>query len=311
MSKGNLPLVSIVVPAYNHGEYVRDAIQSVLDQDYPNIELIVIDDGSTDNTREILEEFGDKFRWETQPNAGQARTLNRGWSEARGELLGYLSADDVLLPGAVSTSVRHLLADPEIVLTYCNYNLLDSQSRIIRRVEAPRFDYREMIVKFVCPPGPGVLFRRSAFEATGFWDDSLRLILDYEYWIRLALQGRFLKIPEVLAGFRVHEGSQTFARADERKSEEYVRVLSDYFRSNGVPPEIRSAKDEALSNAYIFAASSHFRSARYGKGVSMLFKGLYLYPKNLSIRTTRVILYGLLNRVRHRLRRGTVRTSVA
>ena len=295
------PLVSIVIPAYNYAHYLDEAIKSVLDQDYPNVELIVLDDGSIDHTREVLEKYGGRFYWETQDNMGQANTLNKGWRMCKGEILGHLSADDVLLPNAAGTSVRYFLANPDAVLTYCDYYLIDSSSSVIRRVSAPEFSYKEMVTKLICPPGPGAFFLRGAYEATGGWDASLRQVLDYDYWTRLGLRGRFVKIPEALASFRVHEESQTFAVADEEKSEEYPRVISDYYRRGDVPSDVRAAKNEALSNAYIFAARSHLRSRRYAKGLARLLEGLSLYPRNLSPRTARLIAHGLLNHVRHRL----------
>jgi glycosyltransferase involved in cell wall biosynthesis len=297
----DLPLVSIVIPAYNYAGYLDQAIRSVLDQDYPNIELLVLDDGSTDDTRKVLEKYAGLFYQETQENMGQAATINKGWRMSKGEILAYLSADDVLLPGATNASVKHLLANPDVVLTYCDYQLIDVDSKPIRRVKAPEFDYCDMVVKFVCPPGPGAFVRRGAFEKTGFWNGSLRQVPDYEYWLRLGLQGRFLRVPEVLAGFRVHSGSRSFAAVEEQRSEEYIKVVEDYYRHQSIPPEVLAAKNEALSNAHIVAARSHLRSGRYAMGLSRLREGISLYPRSLaSFRTFRFIGHGLFNHLRYR-----------
>ena len=195
-ASGATPLVSIVIPSYNHGRYLEATIESVLAQDYPRVELIVIDDGSTDDSREILGRYGGRFHWESQPNRGQVATLNRAWLMSRGEILAWIGADDLLLPHAASTSVRHLEANADAVLTYCDFDLIDGNSMFIRRVKAAEFNYRDMVVKQACPPGPGAFFRRSAFEAVGPWDDTLRIMLDYDYWLRLGLRGRFVRIPE-------------------------------------------------------------------------------------------------------------------
>jgi len=295
----DLPLVSVVIPAYNHARYLDEAIRSVLHQDYSNVELIVLDDGSTDDTRGVLEKYTGQFYWETQENMGQYATLDKGWRMSEGEVLAYLSADDVLLPNAIGTSVRHLLANPDAVLTYCDYYLIDASSYVIRTVRVPEFNYKEMVAKVICPPGPGAFFLRSAYDATGEWDASLRQIGDYAYWIRLGLRGRFVRIPEVLGSLRVHDESQSFAATDEGKSEEWVSVVSNYFETQPVPPDVRAAKGEALSNAYIFAARAHIRSKRYLLGLERLYEGLSLYPKNLSVRTARIIAHGLFNHVRH------------
>lgn len=294
------PLVSIVIPAYNYADYLDEAIESILDQDYPNIELIVLDDGSTDDTREVLKKYTGLFHWETHGNMGQAKTINKGWRMSRGSVLTYLSPDDALAPTAVSTSVEHLLANPDVVLTYCDYNLIDAGSKVVRRVYAPDFHYRDMVIKLICPPGPGAFLRREAFTATGGWNSLFRQVPDYEYWLRLGLRGRFLRIPKVLASFRVHSKSQSFTVVSEQNSEEYVRVVRGYYSSQAAPSEILAAKDEALSNAYIFTARSHMRSGRYKKGLRNLWRGVCLYPKNVRVRTFRAIFHGLFNHLRYR-----------
>jgi glycosyltransferase involved in cell wall biosynthesis len=299
-----LPLVSIVVPAYNHADYLAEAIESILAQDYPNIELLVLDDGSTDNTREVLERYAGQFYWETsKSNMGQAATLNKGWRMSKGEVLGRLSADDLLYPDAVSASVECLRKSPDAVLVYCDFDLIDEHSRVIRRIQAPEFSYRDMVAKQITAPGPGAFFPRSAFEKAGPWDESLARMPDYEYWLRLGLYGRFVRIPKVLAAFRMHENSFSFRRGEgELHSQEYIRVLTDYFDSQALPPEVVAAKDEAFSNAYILAARHHLMGKRYLKAAANAWKGLRLYPRNLSARTLRVLAYGLLNRTRYRFK---------
>jgi glycosyltransferase involved in cell wall biosynthesis len=291
------PLVSIVIPAYNHAGYLDEAIQSILCQDYTKIELIVLDDGSTDNTRTVLEKYTGKFHWETQTNMGQANTLNKGWQMSMGQILSYLSADDVLLPTAVSTSVECLEANPDVVLTYCDFNLIDPQSRIIRRSAAPEFSYRDMVIKLICHPGPGVFFRRSAFQAAGFWNSALRQMPDYDYWLRLGLFGKFHRIPGVLASFRLHTESQTFAKADPSKSEEPLRIIRSYFQRDNIPAEIRAAKNEALSNAHLVTAQLHLRSGRIRAGYDNFIQAFAIYPRNfLANKTLRLVLNALFKR---------------
>jgi glycosyltransferase involved in cell wall biosynthesis len=239
---------------------------------------------------------------------GQAATLNKGWRMSKGEILGRLSADDLLYPDAVSASVECLQRNPDAVLVYCDFDLIDERSRVLRRVRAPEFSYRDMVVKHVTPPGPGAFFPRSAFEKVGPWDESLARILDYEYWLRLGLYGRFVRIPRVLASFRMHENSVSFREGDELGSQEYIRVLTDYFDSRALPPEVVAAKDEAFSNAYIFSARHHLMGKRYVKAAANAWKGLRMYPRNLSSRTLRILAYAILyrdaRRFARKLRRG-------
>jgi glycosyltransferase involved in cell wall biosynthesis len=294
--------VSIIIPAYNHASYLDMAIQSVLYQDYDNIELIVLDDGSTDSTNSMLKKYTGQFYWESQRNMGQADTLNKGWQMSSGAILSYLSADDVLSKSAVSTSIRYLENYPDVVLTYCDFNLIDPQSKIIRRVTPPNFDYYDMVVKILCPPGPGVFFHRRAFEAAGLWNSNFRQMPDYDYWLRLGLLGNFFHIPELLAAFRVHDESQSYAKGDVRKSDEPVRIISDYFRMPNIPESIIGAKNEALSNAYLTSAQLHWRAGRFKVGATNIIKASSLFPANLlTLKTLRLIANALFNRLGYRI----------
>jgi len=296
------PLVSIVIPAYNHGNYLDEAILSVLKQDYPNVELIVLDDGSTDNTSEVLQKYTGKFHWESQHNLGQVNSLNKGWQMSKGEILGFVSADDALLPGSVSKVVACLKANPDAVLAYCDFNLIDADSRVIRRVRTPEFSYDDMVVKVTCPPGPGAFFRRSAFEAVGLWDNSLKIMLDYDYWLRLGLKGRFVRIPEVLAQYRVHDTSQTFAGVDESKAREPVLIISHLFDTQPLPQRLLNRKSEALSNAYLVSAQLHFRGGHYLLAAEAVGHSLSFYPWNIfTIRAIRMMLNALFNQIGHRV----------
>lgn len=295
------PLVSIVIPAYNHGQYLDEAIRSILEQDYPNVELIVIDDGSTDNTKDVLEKYKGRFYSETQPNQGQVATLNKGWRMSRGDVLAYLSADDLLLPGAISSAVKCLEDTPDAVLTYCDFNLIDPHSLTVRRVTTPEFDYREMAVEFVCAPGPGAFFTRPAFERAGVWNSDFKQMLDYEYWLRLGLCGRFVRIPEVLAAYRVHPGSQTFAATSQIRPEEPVTIIERYFERADIPDSVRPFRKRALSNAHLRAAYLYFRTGNPRPGISELGRAFRLWPANmLAMRTFRLLLNAFFNRMGHR-----------
>jgi glycosyltransferase involved in cell wall biosynthesis len=296
------PLVSIVVPCYNHGKYVREAIESVASQDYPRIELIVLDDGSTDDTRALLAHYTGRFHVESHPNMGQSRTLNKGWAMSRGEILAYLSADDFLLPGAVAAAVEKLAASPDVVLTYCDFNHVDRSSQVLRTIRTPEFRYSDLAVRMVCQPGPGTFFRRNAFERAGFWDEHLRLFCDYEYWLRLGLEGPFARIPRVLAAYRVHTGSQSFSAADPARAEEAVKVVSAYFANERIPREISRMEREAVSHAHILSARLHLVSRRYRRALEHLGQAFALHPgAYLEVRTWRMIANALFNQIGTRL----------
>lgn len=296
-----IPLISVVIPSYNHSRYLKAAIDSILAQDYPQVELIVIDDGSTDSSQQILAAHPGQFHREFQPNQGQVATLNRGWQMSKGDIIGYLSADDVLLPGCISAAVQCLEAHPDAVLSYCDFNLIDPESAVVRQVQAPECSYRDMAVRMLCPPGPGAFFRRSAFEKAGLWHTGYRQLLDFEYWLRLGLHGRFVRIPQVLAGYRVHPGSQTFASSSNIRPEEPVTIMEDYFANPAVPADVRAAKDEAISHALIHSGYTHFRMGNHAQGIRAMARAFKRYPRNLwSMRLPRLMINALLNTAGHR-----------
>ena len=296
------PLVSIVVPAYNQDKYLDETIQSILHQDYKPIELIVLDDGSQDNTKKILQKYNHQFYYASHPNIGQAKTLNKGWYKAHGEILSYLSADDLLMPNAVSTAVRYLIEYPNIVLTYCDFNLIDPNSKTIRKVSAPDFDYLEMVQRLVCQPGPGVFFRKCAFDRTGGWNPEFRQMPDFDYWLRLGLNGPFKRIPQILASFRIHEKSMTFSKGDREMATEPVRILEKYYRlQKNLPKPVVEVFPEAMSNAHLISAQLHLRAGRWTNTLAAVMKAAQ-YSKHtvMSKRSLRILLNAIFNRALHR-----------
>lgn len=296
------PLVTIVIPAYNHGRYLAEAVNSVLAQDHLPLELIVLDDGSTDDTPAVLAQLKGDFVRERHLNMGQARTLEKGWAMAKGSILAYLSADDTLAPGAVSAAVAALVADPHAVATYCDYHLLDPQSRTVRPVQAPPYDYRTMFTDVVCLPGPGAFFRRDAYERAGPWDARLRQMPDYDFWLRLGLQGHFIRIERPLAGFRVHDGSQSFAPTTPERAAEPVTIIEALLRTPDLPPDIAALGPRALAHAHLISAQLHLRAGRWGAtGHSVRSAWSQSWSRVLSTRALRLLGNALFNRAGHRL----------
>lgn len=185
-------------------------------------------------------------------------------------------------------------------MAYGDYDMVGVDLTPVRRVKTPEFVYRDMVVKITNPVGPGALFKREAYEATGPWNEKLRLSPDYDFWLRLGLRGEFSRVPVTLSMLRLHNESQSFAKADEAKSEEFIWVISNYYASYNPPSEVLTARNEALSNAYLFSARSHVRSGRYVKGLVRLLQGFYLHPRNLSGRAFKILAHGFLNHVRYR-----------
>jgi len=298
----SLPIVSIIIPAHNHAEYLAEAIESVLAQDYPGTELIVLDDGSTDSTREVLAQYKGRFFWESHANMGQARTLNKGWKIARGEILGKLSADDTLLPQAISEVVRVLQDNPRALVAYPDFQLIDPNSATVRTLLLDDFDYHTMLVETECAIGTGALFRRRALELVGDWNPALPQTLDYDFWLRAGLYGEIVHVPKVLATFRVHPHSQSYRPMSEQVAQEPVRVVSALFDHPDLPQQYKSMRNLGIANAHIVTAQLHLRAGRVASAWHSMRNAQRLAPASLvRWRTMRALANALFNRTAHKL----------
>ncbi len=272
------PRVTLVTPTYNQAQYLAETLDCVLAQDLTALEYIVIDDGSTDATPDVLARYADRVRSIRQVNAGQARTLNRGWEMANGDYLAYLSSDDLLHPTAMRRMVEVLDAHPDVVCVFPDADLIDDHSAVVKRSVCRAFDLAELVVRQECYIGPGALFRRSAFEQAGGWRPELRLAPDREFWMRLAQIGRFEFIRESLAMYRLHPASISYKVISEEQSSEYLAVLDGYFARPDVPAAIAARKQEAYGYARLLIARNAFRAGRWRRGLELYRSACELHP---------------------------------
>jgi len=213
--------------------------------------------------------------------------------------LGYLSSDDRLMPGAVSALVLALQSNPDAVVAYGDFDLIDVHGRPFRTCLAEEFDGDRLRIELVCQPGPGALFRRSAFDALGGWSATLRQTPDFEFWLRVARLGRFVRVPQRLAQYRVHEGSASFAAVKPERSDEIIHVMQQYW--SGVDDR-RSRR--SIAKAHLVSAKSHGQSGRLRHAASHWAAAMKLAPKAaLAPAPLRSLLSGLLRRPIHRLLR--------
>ena len=217
----HLPLVSIVTPSLNQGRFIRDTIESVLSQEYPGLEYIVIDGGSTDDTIEILRSYGDRLTWRSAPDAGQADAVNSGFRLAKGEILGWLNSDDTYYPGAVKAAVGHLAANTDTAMVYGDACYIDEKNAVTGTYPTEDFDMNRLAAAcIVCQPT--AFIRRAALEAVGMLDPALRYCMDYDLWIRLGSRFRVDRIGQVLANSRRYPETKSWSHRDRLFEEIYA-----------------------------------------------------------------------------------------
>ena len=253
------PLVTIIVPAYNRaGGLLEETLDSILAQDYPNLELLALDDGSTDQTPQVLERYAaahpERLRWERHPNMGQAKTLNRGFDMARGELIGYINSDDVFLPGAITKLAALLVANPEAALAYPGYRIIKGEEgEEVSDMIPPEYTAAEAVRLHNCIVNVGAIFRRRVIEQIGGWDSSFIYLADFDWCVRAYSVGPFLRLPEPLACWRNHPGSANYAPGLEAAREQ-TRLLDKIYAADDVSEDLLAVHDEAYRNAYLVAA---------------------------------------------------------
>jgi glycosyltransferase involved in cell wall biosynthesis len=239
VNRSELPLVSIVTPSFNQAPFLETTIQSVLGQDYPNLEYILVDGGSSDGSVEIIKKYADRLAWwVSEPDQGQTDAINKGFARARGQVLAWLNSDDTYVPGAVSAAVAFLQTHPEVGLVYGDANFIDEQGRVIGRFPAAQTDYHRLRQGYVHIPQQAAFFRADLWREVGPLDPSFYFAMDYDLWVRLAARAEIRYVPQIWANFRLHAHGKTIA-ADDRCWPEMLRV---HYRDGGSPFSMIVAK---------------------------------------------------------------------
>lgn len=248
------PLVSVIIPTFNRSGYLGETIDSVLAQDHPAVEIIVVDDGSSDATGEVLARFGGRISAIRQPNSGQATAVNRGLAASRGEYLTLVSDDDPLLCCALSELVDVLENDLASLVAYPDWAILDSHGARTGLITNFEYSLVDMVRHHLCYPGPCTLFRRRVLDLAGGWDTKWRWVADYDFWLRIGLHGKMVRVPKVLATWRRHAEAATRAAPRLAMAREQVGVIEAFFARNDLPPEVRAVETEAVASAYVIGA---------------------------------------------------------
>lgn len=283
------PRVTVVTPSLNQGAFIEATIRSVLDQDYPSIEYIVMDGGSTDGTLDILRRYEGRLAWTSAPDRGQADAVNRGWQRG-GEVLAWLNSDDVYLPGAVSAAVAGLRAHPLAAGVYGDCEYIDEAERVIDHHSTGQFDYAMLVRTARTPaPQPATFLRRDAVAAIGYLDADLSMVMDLDLWLRLGLLGPLVYLPQPLARFREHAASKTIAR-QAQAAPEILAIYRRLFARADLPLAIRAIEAEALSGALVYAGNSLLMAGQLGAARGYALAGIRKAAPRMRVMALKILL---------------------
>ncbi len=219
------PLVTVVTPSYNQAKYIRATIESVLSQDYPNVEYIVMDGGSTDGTADVVREYSSRLTWMSERDRGQADAINKGFRLARGEILAWLNSDDIILPGAISKAVEALEADRSLGAVYGEgYQMDEDGSFRCRFPWTEPFNLWKLVYVLDYILQQTVFFRKAALEEVGFLNEDLHFAMDWDILIRIGGLYPIGYISEYLGAIREYQAAKSFS-GGRRRFAEIVRML--------------------------------------------------------------------------------------
>ena len=273
---------SIITPVYNGADFIAETVDSVLNSAKEfSFEYLVVDDGSLDSTPNILMGYGSKLTLIRQENLGQSAAISKAITQAVGEYLLIVNADDPLITGDLLSDAKRILdKDPSVVATYPDWQMIDKSGKVIETVLVKDFSIEELVGKFNCLIGPGGVFRTVAAKQIGGWSTN--------YKLRLVDYGKFQHIPKIQATWRTHEQSISIGSRSAEMAAERIRVINDYVVRHPELPQY--LKRMAVANSqYRAAVLSYFDTSIQGR--KLMLKSIKLYPRILMEKDMRVIFF--------------------
>jgi glycosyltransferase involved in cell wall biosynthesis len=281
------PLVSIVTPSFNQAPFIEQTIRSVLEQDYPNIEYIIIDGGSTDGSVDIIRRYSDRLAyWTSEPDNGQADAINKGWSRSSGRILAFLNSDDYYMPGSVRTAVAALQRNPaaQIVIGQGRWVTENGQplQKVLFKYDGDAAHHLFDVDKYDSVPQPAAFVTRAVLDSVGLLDPSFHMGLDGEFFTRVLGNFEAVVIDDVLACLRLHPGSKSVA-GGIRFAADILRVADLMLAQPHAYPRFRVDPRRVMSGAHIRAARVNYVNGKPLQALRHLFIAASQSPKYWGI----------------------------
>lgn len=277
------PRVSVVTPSFNQAAFLEETIQSVLAQDYPNLEYIIIDGGSTDGSIEIIRKYESQLAyWVSERDEGQSHAINKGFQRSSGEILAWLNSDDLYAHNAIHEAVAEFDHTRQSAVVYGNTDFIDASGKWLSRFVIQSYRLPQMLYDHLIPQ-PAAFVRRSALDAAGGIDPTLHFCMDYDLWLRVARTERIQFVPRLWAKYRVHEASKS-TNLQALRWRETARVLESLFAEISTPPPWRRYEADAIGRAHWHATVEYSRANDLEKAKEHVQRAVQEAPRYLTTR---------------------------
>lgn len=278
-----MTLVSIITPSYNQAAYLEQTILSVLNQDYPHIEYIVVDGASTDDSMEIIKKYVDRLAyWVSEKDRGQAEAINKGFSHATGDIVAWLNSDDYYLQGAVRAAVKVFEEHPDVVLVYGDMLAVDEHGKTFNTLTYGQLNLEDLLC-FQIIGQPAVFMRRSALQKTNGLNLDFHFLLDHLLWIQIAKHGKILHISQTWSAARYHAEAKNRAKAAEFGREAF-RILEVAALDGDLAPLLAKVNRRARASANRVDARYLLDGGQPAKALSAWMRALFIHPETALAR---------------------------
>lgn len=291
--KNNSPLVSIITPSYNQGQFIEETIRSVLLQDYQNIEYIIIDGGSTDNTLTIIDRYKNKLAWfVSERDQGQADAINKGLAKATGKFVAWLNSDDIYTENAISKAVDQLVMHPECGMVFSNVLSIDSETSIFNTMIYGDWGLKELM-QFNIIGQPGIFMRINALADVEFLDPDFHYLMDHHLWLKIAMKYPIMYVDSFWAAARFHPAAKNVAHTDKYGYEAFL--LYDWMEQQPASqPLFKKNKKKIKAGAYLLKARYLLDGNNNWPAFQNYLKSGILNP-TILIKEKNRIIYSLIN----------------
>jgi GT2 family glycosyltransferase len=288
-----MTIVSVITPSYNQAVYLEKTIQSVLNQDYLQIEYIIIDGASNDESVDIIRKYEDQLtHWVSEKDNGQADAINKGFARATGEIVAWLNSDDYYLDGTMSAVVKIFEENPEVVLVYGNMLAVDEHGKTFNTLNYKQLTLEDLLC-FQIIGQPAVFMRRSALQKVGGLDTTFHFLLDHYLWIQIAQHGKILHVNQTWAAARYHAEAKNRAKAAEFGREAF-RILEKVKQDKSLAPIVAKVDRRAHASAHRVDSRYLLDGGLPAKALSAWMKALFIHPPTALARMN-IFISGILN----------------